>query len=106
MIKVGKYLIVRYKEISSLQLYKEVKTDDTRYRVKLSKHKLFKWLTKHNFRFSVGIKSDHLIDDRDYIEVWSNNHRDKYFYLDSLFLKAFLMKYSVTKGGKKKYEKV
>lgn len=88
-----KELIVKYKKINCYHGDGSVETKDFRYRVKMSKFKLLKWLIKHNFRFSVGIRGNSLIDNLNYIEVWSDSFLAKNHYERNEMIKSYLRRY-------------
>ena len=85
---------VKYREITSLHFNNNIDTEDTRYNLKISKKKLVKWLIKHNFRFSLGIRGNTLIDNLDYIEVWSDGIFVESRYDRSKMANSFFKKYS------------
>lgn len=91
-------LIVKYKRISCMHFDGKVETEDTRYRIKLSKNKLVKWLIKNDFRFSIGINGNELIDNLNYVEVWSNSFLAENHYEKNKLIEKYLEKYSVVKG--------
>lgn len=88
-------VIVKYKCINCIRLNYRLDTEDTRYKIKVSKTKLVKWLIKNNFRFSVGINGNALIDNLDYVEVWSNLFTAEDYCEKNELMRKFLNKYSV-----------
>lgn len=85
---------VKYKDIVSCNFNNNIDTEDTRYNLKISKKKLVKWLIKNNFRFSLGIRGVSLIDNLDYIEVWSDGIFVESRYDRTDMAKSFFKKYS------------
>ncbi len=94
-------LVVKYKKITTVYFSGRVKTEDVRYRIKISKNKLIKWLLKNNFQFSVGINDGLLVDNLNYIEVWSNSFFKENHFEKNELIKRFIKKYSVKKGNRK-----
>lgn len=90
-------IIVKYKCISGVDFNGRVETKDGRYKIKVSKIKLVKWLTKNEFQFSVGINSKMLVDNLNYIEVWSNSFLVENYYEKNELMRKFLDKYSIRK---------
>lgn len=87
-------LTVKYKDIVSWHFNHTIDTEDTLYELKISKKKLVKWLIKNNFRFSIGIRTTTLIDDLNYIEVWSDDLFVESRYDRTDMAKSFFKKYS------------
>ena len=85
---------VKYKEIISWHFNNTIDTKDTRYELKISKKKLVKWLIKHNFKFSLGIRENTLISNLNYIEVWSDDIFVESRYDRTDMAKSFFKKYS------------
>ena len=90
---MNKELVVKYKVIITIYGNGNVKTKDTRYNIKISKNKLIKWLIKNNFRFSMGIRVNSLIENLNYIEVWSDDFMAKYHYERNKMIDLYLKRY-------------
>ena len=90
-----KQIIVKYKCINCIYFDGRVETKDARYKIKVSKTKLVKWLIKNEFHFSVGINSKMLVDNLNYIEVWSNSFLVENYYEKNELMRKFLDKYSI-----------
>jgi hypothetical protein len=87
-------VVVKFKNIVGVSSVDGLITDDTRYNLKINKNKLVKWLIKHNFRFSVGIRENSLTNNIDYIEVWSDNFRAEDKWNRDDLIKVFLEKHT------------
>lgn len=95
-----KELIVKYKCMNGAYFDGRIMTKDARYKIKVSKNKLVKWLIKNNFRFSVGINGNSLIENLDYIEVWSASFLAENYYEKNELIRKFIDKYSIKKEMK------
>lgn len=95
-----KELIVKYKCISGVNFDGRIDTKDARYKIKVSKNKLVKWLIKNEFRFSVGVNGKMLTDNLNYIEVWSKSFLAENYYEKNELMRKFLDKHSIKKEKK------